>query len=446
MYTSLKDPDYCVDELTLRKLSGKMDKAMLLMSRGRAKGGNPFLFAFLGAKPHYLARKIPNFHLKEFNTAATNGKVFYWNPDFVNRLDPKDIAVVMEHESMHVVLKHVERSIGKHPRVWNIAIDYVVNAHMEHDHKLMKRTGSPWRVPVFGPNITLEKFLRFLEGKADLPKSNASGRGTFTDPSLFHKSVNEIYNEILKRWDKSSDDTKKKLDEQFDGQESMDAHIATEADDDQIQEEIIRASKAAEAMEAGSTPGYVKDMIGHLVSPTFSFLDMIRFAIFNKDTQDGPRNNWKRPRRRYLSFDQYLPTHHDFKPKWLCLLDTSGSMTDKDIMFGVSQLQSLGDETDGIVVPCDAKVHWDSAIEVKNAQDLKHTEVKGRGGTIFTEFFRDYKEKLGDEFDVIIVITDGLIPRTPSNLAPECDCIWGITRDKEFHPPFGRAVSLRGKS
>jgi predicted metal-dependent peptidase len=426
-------------------MSLKMDKALLLLSRSRANGGNPFLFAFLGAKPHYLARKIPNFHLKEFRTAATDGKVFFWNPEFIDRLEPADILTVMEHESMHVVLNHVERSVGKHPKVWNIAIDFVVNAHMEHDHRLMKRQGSPWKVPVFGPNITLERFLRFLEGKAGLPKNNGKGGGTFTDPSLYKTSVNEIYNEILKRWNETGDDVKKRLDEQFDGQESMDAHVACEADDDQVQEELIRASRAAEAMESGSTPGYVKDAIDHLVNPTFSFLDVIRFAIFNKSTQDGVRSNWKRPRRRYLSIDQFLPTRHDYKPKWLCLLDTSGSMTDEDIMFGVSQLQSLGDETDGIIVPCDAKVHWDAAMEVKNATDLKHTEVKGRGGTTFVDFFKNYKEKLGSEFDVIIVITDGLIPKTPSSLAPECDCIWAITRKKEFKPPFGRVASLRGK-
>lgn len=446
MYTSLEDPDHCVGSDRLRKLSKKMDRALILMSRSMANGGNPFLFAFLGAKPHYLAREIPNFHLNEFRTAATDGKVFFWNPEFLERLKPEDVVTVMNHESMHVVLKHVERSVGKNPKVWNIAIDYVVNAHMEHDHKLMKRPGSPWKVSVFGPNITLSRFLSFLEGKSGLPTSSQSqGNGTFTDPSLYQTSVSEIYNEILKRWDDASDGVKKKLDDRFEGQEAMDSHIASEADEDQIQEELIRASKAAEAMEAGSTPGYVKEMIDHLVSPTFSFLDVIRFAIFNKDTQDGTRSNWKRPRRRYLSIDQFLPTRHDYKPKWLCLLDTSGSMTDEDIMFGVSQLQSLGDETDGILVPCDAKVHWDAAAEIKNASDLSHTEIKGRGGTTFVDFFKNYKEKVGDEFDVIIVITDGYIPKTPPQLAPPCDCIWAITRKPDFNPPFGRAVSLRAR-
>ena len=446
MYTSLEDPDNCVDKIQLHNLSKKMDKALLLMSRSRKNGGNPFLFAFIGARPHYLARQIPNFYLKAFRTAATDGKVFFWNPEFLERLEPADVVTVMNHESMHVVLKHVERSVGKHPQVWNIAIDFVVNAHIEHDHKQLGRPGSPWRVGAFGPNITLERLLLFLEGKAELPYSSTSkGGGTFTDPSLYKTSVTDIYNEILKRWDNAPDYVLQKLDQKFEGQKSMDTHISSEVDNDELEQELVKASKAAEAIESGSTPSYIKGLIDHLVSPTFSFIDVIRFAIFNKTNEDGHKSNWKRPRRRFLSIDQYLPTRRNFNPKWLCLLDTSGSMIDEDIMFGVSQLQSLGNETYGIIVPCDAAVHWDAAIEVKRASDLQHTEVKGRGGTVFTEFFSDYREKFGDEFDIIIIITDGLIPKMPKYVAPQCDCIWAITRKKDFVPPFGRAVSLRGK-
>lgn len=445
MFTSLSDPDKCVDSARLSKLSKKIDKALLLMSRSTKKGGNPFLFAFLASKPHYLAKDIPGFHLPEFLTAATDGKVFYWNPDFLDRLASEDVVTVMNHESMHVVLRHVERSIGKHPQVWNIAIDFVVNSIIEHDHKLLKRAGSPWRVGVFGPNITLERFLRFLEGKAKLPLAKKdSGSGVFTDRTLYKTSVNDIYDEILKRWEDSSDQTKKELKEQFGGNDTLDSHIPSDSAEEEIQEQIMMASKMAEKMEPGSTPGYVQSMIKKLTPPTFDFIEVIKMCLFNRQHNEGIKNNWKRPKRRWLSSGQYMPSVYSFKPKWLCLLDTSGSMSDEDIRYGVSQLQSLGEDTDGMLVPCDSKVHWDLATEIKSASDLESTPIKGGGGTLLDEFFEEFPERLGTDFDVVIVITDGFMRPPPQILQPECQVVWAITNGSaSFAPAFGQKVTLK---
>jgi len=445
MFTSLTDPNKLVDDSEFKKLSLKIDKALLKMAGKTEKGGNPFLFALCGTKPHYLANEIPGFHQAEFTSAATDGKVFFWNPEFLGRVPTKDLITVMNHETWHVVLRHVERSIGKEPKVWNIAIDYVVNSILERDHKLLRRPGSAWSISAFGPSISLGNFLKFLEGKIQLPPAADGKSGIFSDPNIYHKNVNEIYDEIIKRWeDNEADKPKEILDDRFDGDEAMDAHLPTESDDDdELQEELIRASKTAEIMEPGSTPEFIKTKLQKLSNPKFDFLDIIKMAIFNRVNNNGVKNNWKRPRRRWLALGHYLPSKFSFKPKWLCLLDTSGSMTDEDISFGISQLKSLGDDTDGFVVPCDVKVHWDAVQKIENSSDLKSTNVKGGGGTSMNSFFNEYQEKLGSEFDVIIVITDGFLLSPPAILAPPCQVVWGITRKStDFIPKFGQVSIL----
>ena len=137
---------------------------------------------------------------------------------------------------------------------------------------------------------------------------------------------------------------------------------------------------------------------------------------------------------------------HTFKPRWLAMIDTSGSMGDDDIIYGISQLQALGNESEGFVVPCDAKVHWKGVQKIDQVKDLKKTKIIGRGGTVFDDFFKEFPNELGTDFDVIIIITDGYCGQVPYDLRPACDVVWVITTPGyEYKPTFGRVAPLRNE-
>jgi len=126
------------------------------------------------------------------------------------------------------------------------------------------------------------------------------------------------------------------------------------------------------------------------------------------------------------------------------MLDTSGSMSDNDISYAVSQLQVMGNGTDGIVVPCDAAPRWDKATRIKKINDLKRTKVVGRGGTIFDDFFENFPKELGTDFDVIVILTDGYCGNIPIELKPPIPVVWVVTSDfREFKPSFGKVAPLR---
>jgi predicted metal-dependent peptidase len=226
----------------------------------------------------------------------------------------------------------------------------------------------------------------------------------------------------------------------------MDAHIDTDMTQQEVQADLMRAADQASQMR-GTVPSEIEGMLGELKKPVLKFTDIVRSALLKKVQDAGLNNDWHRLRRRYLQTSprQYLPKRYMHKPRWLAMLDTSGSMGDDDMAYGISQLQVLGSNTEGYVIPCDAQPHWAGVHKVEKADDLKRTKVVGRGGTVFDEFFRDFPKYLGTEFDVIIVLTDGDCGVVPLELRPKgIDVVWVLTRgNTSFRPSFGRVAPLR---
>ena len=60
-------------------------------------------------------------------TAATDGKYFYYNRNFIDALDQEELVFLCGHEVEHCVYDHFGRRGDKQPLLWNIANDYVVN-------------------------------------------------------------------------------------------------------------------------------------------------------------------------------------------------------------------------------------------------------------------------------------------------------------------------------
>jgi hypothetical protein len=61
-----------------------------------------------------------------------SGKIIL-NPDFVMGLDKDELAGVMAHEMLHLVLSHHERRGSRDAWVWNIATDMCINSALRTD-------------------------------------------------------------------------------------------------------------------------------------------------------------------------------------------------------------------------------------------------------------------------------------------------------------------------
>lgn len=506
----LKDPyNVAGSGQRLAALQDKITACMTRLFRQPKNGGNPFLFALTAPKPHELATTLPG-SSTPFTTAATDGKKFWWNPDFLEKLSVDEVPTVMEHEGWHVYFFHPQRGRGCNPRVFNWAVDYVVNAVIEVSREKAEFKGKLWG-GALGDPLSFKDLLAFIDGKQEIPDNKTC---IFADKSLHGRSPESIYEEIMKHWDKSprkcpqcgalSMDPKNgkpkpqkgpgKGQQQGQGQKGqgqgqgqgdpqkgqgqgqgggcghdhgeggdacghcgaktdplapMDEHIQGSLTKDEVMSDLMRAAQQTKAMGRGSVPSEVEDMLGELYKPSLKFQDIVRSALMRKVQDAGMKNDWKRIRRRWLAASpkQYLPRRHTHMPRWIAMLDTSGSMGDDDLTYGISQLQVLGNNTEGYIIPCDASPKWDEVKKIGSniKEDLKRTKIVGRGGTVFDEFFRDFPAKLGKEFDVLVVITDGDCGTIPIELKPVgMDVVWIITRKhKDYKPSFGRVCPLR---
>jgi hypothetical protein len=192
--TRLKDPDnVAASPRQYQELCEKISSCMTRMFQYPKNGGNPFLFALAGPKPHYLVRELSG---QKITTAATDGKHFFWNPEFLASLDVNAVQTVMSHESFHVLFYHctMDRSMGKEPRKWNIAVDWVVNGVIEHDHTKSGRDQKfkLWEGPLGNP-ITWADYLAWCQGT----KEFGEGPNCFADPTLHGRSPESLYNDII---------------------------------------------------------------------------------------------------------------------------------------------------------------------------------------------------------------------------------------------------------
>jgi predicted metal-dependent peptidase len=225
---------------------------------------------------------------------------------------------------------------------------------------------------------------------------------------------------------------------------TLDDHMDTEESEEKLAKRISDAMEAAKKM-AGHIPAALEDELGKLTAPKVTWQDIIRTRLLKARAGNG-RNDWTRFRTRPMFTGLLVPKRKNYYAHFGCLLDTSGSMSKDDMAFGLSQLASLDERSEGTIVPADATIYWDKATKVKKASfdELSKVKIFGRGGTKYAEFFSDYEKNIGD-CDFLIVITDGFLLDTDvaEMKHPGKDVIWLITSGSSFNPPFGRAFDLR---
>jgi Uncharacterized protein conserved in bacteria len=66
-------------------------------------------------------------------TAAVDGRNLYYNTQFFNAMNNKEIEFVIAHEILHMVYNHLGRREERNPMLYNIAADYIVNNLLVRD-------------------------------------------------------------------------------------------------------------------------------------------------------------------------------------------------------------------------------------------------------------------------------------------------------------------------
>lgn len=508
---------------------------------GTGLGGDPLIFSLIYPVEHVCTMNIP--------TAATDGKRYYWNPKFILKHSKKGLRIVCAHEAWHAIYMHPQRRGSRIPKLWNIAVDYIVNGTIMEDLKVRKKDAAAEFTKNLGRYMPLDKFCELVKNpyakipgfedinagmqdpdkpSCELPAPNEDRELTpqeqkelerrekgvrfyYADPDLDEemKRPEKIYDLLYSlmpkcpkcgrvgmypkpnqkpgqdkgkgQGQKDKQEGKDQGDGQGDGQGdqqgqgqgqgqgqshghgghgscdhcgggvdifdiggTVDDHMDSEESEEKMAKRISDAMEAAKKM-AGHVPAALEDELGKLTAPKVTWQDIIRTRLLKARAGNG-RNDWTRFKTRPMFSGLLVPKRKNYYAHFGCLLDTSGSMSKDDMAFGLSQLCSLDERSEGTIVPADATIYWDEATKIKKASPDEITKVKvvGRGGTKYAEFFDDYEKHIG-VCDFLIVVTDGFLLDTDvaEMKHPGVDVIWLITSGSAFNPPFGRAFDLR---
>lgn len=323
-------------------------------------------------------------------TAATDGKHFYYNHEFIDMLKPGEVQFLVGHEVLHAVYDHMGRRGDRDPQLYNVAADYVVNQDL-----VDQRVGT---------------LITTVPALLDKKYSGWSSEEVYDD--LFKNAkkidIQQLVNQLL--------------DEHLDGTEDGDGDSngagkqgaggagrpqLTEDEKRAIRDDLMGAVIAAAQQSAGNLPAGIKRLVGDLTEPKMDWRQLIRASVESTVINDY---TWLKPSRRSWHMDAILPgTEMDQMINVAVALDMSGSI-------GPEEAREMLSEVDGIMkqfpnyrmqVWCfDTQVYNDEVFTSDDGRDIREYEVKGGGGTSFDVNWEYMKER-DIRPDVFLMFTDG---------------------------------------
>ena len=321
-------------------------------------------------------------------TAATDGRHFYYNTEFIQSLDDDELIFLMGHEVLHCVYDHMDRRGSRDPRLWNIANDYVVNMDLV-ENSIGKRITSV--------NICFDyKYQNWIS--------------------------DEVYDDLFENAEQITDETlDMHLDFSDEEGEGQGAQGNTEGGDEQngppqyseeerneirneMKEAIMNAAKGAGNKDV---PKGVRKMIKDLTNPELDWRELLATNIQSVVKNDF---TFMRPARKGIAERVYLPgMDYDTDLDVFCFIDSSGSMMDEMLRDLCSEVKGIMEQyTNFKLRLCffDTDTYTIHEFDSTNIEDIHDIEVEGGGGTEFDCMFDRLKEE-----DIVpqklIVFTDG---------------------------------------
>ena len=364
-------------------------------------------------------------------TAAVDGRNLYYNTQFFNAMNNKEIEFVVAHEILHMVFDHMGRRDDRDPMIYNISADYIVNNTLVRD-----RIG------------TIPSIVQCYQ---DFKYEGWTSEEVYDD---VYEKAKEMGEEYLKQLGEMLDEH---LDSEDDGEGVSDGEVGKDVNGnatskskpkyskeevkqikDEIKENMISAAQSA---GAGNVPGAVARMIKELTEPKMNWREIIRQSVQSSIRSDY---TFSRPSRKGQMSGAILPSM-DFQDTIdiACCIDMSGSIGEVQGKDFLGEVQGIMEEFPdyNIKVWCfDTDVYNEEDFEANDGKDLLDYELMGGGGTDFMANWTYMKEQ---EYvpKKLIMFTDGYAWDSWGD--PDyCDTVFVIhsNRDKNLEGPFGTSV------
>jgi len=351
-------------------------------------------------------------------TAAVDGRNLYFNTQFFNAMNNKEIEFVIAHEILHCVFDHLGRRDERNPMLYNIAADYIVNNLLVRD-----RIGEK-------PSIV----------------------DCFQDFKYEGWTSEEVYDELFKEAEKNGQEFLEQLGEMLDEHLDLEGDGTEEdnkdgkgrpkyskAEMDQIKDEIKEAMiQASQTAGAGNTPAGVQRIIQQLTEPKINWRELLRQQIQSTIKSDY---TFARPSRKGWHTGAILPGMNFQDTIDICItLDMSGSIGDAQAKDFLGEIQGIMDEYKDYKIKLwcfDTDVYNEQDFSADDGDALTDYEIYGGGGTDFMVNWQYMKDN-DIQPKKFIMFTDGYAWDSWGD--PDwCETIFIIhsNHNKNLEAPFG---------
>jgi predicted metal-dependent peptidase len=305
----------------------------------------------------------------------------YVNPDFWASLSEIKQMGLLKHELLHIAFEHVlQRESYSDHRLANVAMDIEINQYITSD---MLPDGA------LLPNSFPELDLPLRAGTREYYKllEQQKGKNKHLD-ALLNQDIHMTWDEFTKGMSEAEKDLVKRQLEY------------------QIKEIVENGLK-----DRGLVPGELQAKINEIYTvkePTFNWKAFLRRYI------NGSNKYYTRKTRRKQSkrFSGNPGLRIISKPRILVAIDTSGSVSDKELVEFFSEIYHVYKTGVAVtIIECDAALH-----EPYEYKGIFPGKVHGRGGTSFQPVI-DYYDAHRKNFSTCIYFTDGecSAPSRPRN-------------------------------
>ncbi len=388
-----------------------------------------------------------------------------YSPDYLAGRELPMVAALFLHEVMHLFLKHHSRIQGRDPALWNIAGDLAINGVVEACGLPLPKEGMFARDFGFPVGLTAEEYYERLlqeptgqggpatSGKNKLDEKEGKGKGgegqgttdgssDSSDPRPSSKAACGSCGGCAGQPTRGEQETAASSESNEGGEEGP-----SEGD--------ISRAVAAVAQEVQSSKN-----IGNVAALLRRMADLLQQAaqvpwrqklrhVATRCCRRSPgaeHVDWSRPNRRTIALGigpgrPIRPSYTDHIPRVMVAVDTSGSMSERDLSVALREMQGIfrALRAEVALVVCDARVH--AVQEVRSIEQVLPL-LQGGGGTDFRPVFAHAEGLRQRRPDVLVFATDGLGP-APA-LAPRgIQTIWLLVGQGERKAPASWGHEIR---
>ena len=349
-------------------------------------------------------------------TLATDGRSFYYNPNFIQKLDEQELIFGFGHELGHIIFDHMSRRGDRNPQVWNMAGDYVINGM-----------------------LVREGIGRAIQAVPILLDSKYTG-----------KTADEVYDELMSNAveikmtldmhmdpDGDGDGEGEGEDDSKDGKGRPKMKPLTEEEKkalrDEWREAVLQAAKNA---GAGNVPGDIQRLVKDITAPVMDLKDLLRIQFSGSLKSDY---TWMRPNRKAWHTGAVLPGQLPGEELDIVVaLDASGSIGEDMLSDFLGMVQGSLDQFTSYkvrIITFDTSVYNEDEFTSDDGRDMGEYNIQGGGGTAFECVWQWMKDNEVHPHQ-LVMFTDGY-PGGSWGDPDYCDTLFVVHGSRDITAPFG---------